>query len=141
MMMAAAATLVGMAFPMTAWSAGKTGKVTVTVRTKHDRGEVRCGLHNRKNWMEEFIEGTQAKPRGGKAVCVFEGIPSGTFAVAVHHDEDGDGKMPTNMVGIPKEGWGVSRNASSGMFGGPTFDDAKFSVSDEPVSLEINVRY
>ncbi|MEM1349566.1 MAG: DUF2141 domain-containing protein, partial [Myxococcota bacterium] len=138
---AAAVVMTGMAFPVAAWSAGKTSKVTVTVRTKHDRGEVRCALHTRSDWMKDTPKGTQAPPKGKRAVCVFERIPSGTWAVAVHHDEDGDGEMPTNMMGIPKEGWGVSRNAGIGMFGGPSFEDAKFNVSNEPVSLDINVRY
>jgi len=117
------------------------GTVEVTVRTGHDRGEVRCGLHSRSNWLEVPTKGTISSPKAGEAVCAFESIPHGSWAVAVHHDEDGDGEMKTNFIGLPKEGWGTSRNAQVSALGPPRFADARFIVSDKPVSLTIDLRY
>ncbi len=34
----------------------------------------------------------------------------GTYAAAVYHDEDGNGKLAKNWLGMPKEGFGVSNN-------------------------------
>ena len=42
--------------------------------------------------------------------AVFKNLPHGTFAVAVLHDENGNGKMDKNLMGIPKEGYGASNN-------------------------------
>jgi uncharacterized protein (DUF2141 family) len=47
-------------------------------------------------------------------------------AVSVLHDEDKDGAMKLNFIGIPKEGWAASNNAEAQTFGPPTFQDAKF---------------
>jgi uncharacterized protein (DUF2141 family) len=47
-------------------------------------------------------------------------------AVSVLHDEDKNGEMRTNIIGIPKEGWAASNNAEAQTFGPPTFEDAKF---------------
>jgi uncharacterized protein (DUF2141 family) len=40
----------------------------------------------------------------------FPGIPAGRYALTVQHDENGDGKMQSNFIGMPKEGVGVSNN-------------------------------
>jgi len=36
------------------------------------------------------------------------GIPPGTYAIACYHDENDNGKLDTNFLGIPKEGTGAS---------------------------------
>lgn len=65
--------------------------------------------------------------KGGKASAVVRGLPAGTYAVAVLHDEDRNHKMKTGLMGIPKEGYGASRDAR-GRFGPPTFDDARLGL-------------
>jgi uncharacterized protein (DUF2141 family) len=61
------------------------------------------------------------------ARAVFPKLPPGTYAVAVLHDEDGNRTMKTGLFGIPKEGYGVSRDAR-GTFGPPSFSDARFAL-------------
>jgi uncharacterized protein (DUF2141 family) len=36
------------------------------------------------------------------------GIPAGTYAVTVLHDENSDGKMDFNWIGMPTKGYGFS---------------------------------
>jgi len=56
-----------------------------------------------------------------------EALPTGTYAVRVFQDIDGDGKMSKNPFGLPTEPYGFSRDAM-GQMGPPTFDDAAFEV-------------
>lgn len=65
--------------------------------------------------------------KGGRARAVVRGLAAGTYAVAVLHDEDRDHKMKTGLMGIPKEGYGASRDAR-GRFGPPKFDDARLGL-------------
>ena len=65
-------------------------------------------------------------------------LPAGEYAIQVFHDTDGNGKMKTNFIGIPKEPTGVSNDAK-GKFGPPKFVDAKFTVGDEPLDVPINM--
>lgn len=65
-------------------------------------------------------------------------IPSGTFAISVLHDEDGDGKMKKNGLGIPTEGFGFSNNPSI-LFGQPSFEKCSFSLK-EGTSKQINIK-
>ena len=48
------------------------------------------------------------KVRKTQARCDFEDIPPGTYALAVIHDENMNGKLDTNFLGVPKEGYGFS---------------------------------
>jgi len=64
--------------------------------------------------------------RGRRTSALFRGLPPGTYAVAVLHDEDGNHKMRMGVFG-PKEGYGASRDAR-GRFGPPRFDDARMTL-------------
>jgi uncharacterized protein (DUF2141 family) len=55
---------------------------------------------------------------------------TGMLAVAAYHDENSNGKMDANFIGIPTEGTGASNNAKS-PFGPPKFRDAKFSFPNK----------
>lgn len=68
--------------------------------------------------------------RGGSTSVTFGALPSGEYAVRVMHDVDSDGKLKTNMVGMPKEPWGMSNNAT-GNFGPPKWEAARFELTGE----------
>jgi uncharacterized protein (DUF2141 family) len=78
-------------------------------------------------------------PQTLTAQAVFSGIPQGTYAVMLFHDENGNGRLDKNMVGIPKEGYGASNNPAKKMRA-PTFDEAKLSLASDQ-SLEIKLIY
>jgi uncharacterized protein (DUF2141 family) len=71
----------------------------------------------------------------------FEDLPPGSWALAVLHDENANGRLDTNLVGVPLEGIGASREATRRL-GEPRFDDARFELKeDEDVALAIVLRY
>jgi len=72
----------------------------------------------------------------GEISAVFQGLPAGTYALAVFHDANGDGKLNSNAIGIPKEDYGFSNNARP-MFSAPEFSDARFAFTRE---LKIVIR-
>ena len=53
-------------------------------------------------------------------------VAPGDYAVSVFHDENSNGKLDRNFMGMPKEGVGKSNDAA-GHFGPPKYDDARFS--------------
>lgn len=80
-------------------------------------------------------------PAGGAAMCVYENVPPGVYAMAVAHDTNGNGRADTNFLGMPTEGVGVSNNVMPRM-SSPTFDANKFSVAAGQVTrLAISLRY
>ena len=90
------------------------------------------------------------KKRAIKAQCVKLGdrnaklnIPSlkaGTYAIAMFHDKNGDGKLNTNGLGIPKEGFGFSRNPRV-ITGPPKFGDSAVFVVGSTTNIQINMNY
>lgn len=69
----------------------------------------------------------------------FDKLPSGTYAVACYHDENGNRQLDNNFFGVPTEGTGTSNNAT-GFFGPPKFRDAKFPLQRD-TAIAIRMRY
>ncbi len=59
----------------------------------------------------------------------FNDIPKGKYAFAVLHDENEDGEMDKNLIGIPKEGFAFSENYKP-KISKPSFNDAMFEVKE-----------
>ncbi|KQT42944.1 hypothetical protein ASG43_15450 [Aureimonas sp. Leaf454] len=58
---------------------------------------------------------------------LFRDLPPGTYAVTVLHDEDADGALDSNLLGIPREGIGITNNRLP-RFSAPTYADAAFDL-------------
>lgn len=67
----------------------------------------------------------------------FEGLASAHYAIAVIHDANGNKKLDT-MFGIPREGFGFSRNPAIG-FGPPKFNAASFPL--DGAKQQVKMRY
>jgi uncharacterized protein (DUF2141 family) len=80
------------------------------------------------------------KVRNTQARCDFEDIPPGMYALAVIHDENGNGKLDTNWLGIPTEGYGFSNDARA-LLGAPSFSAASFPYDGRNLDLTISLRY
>jgi uncharacterized protein (DUF2141 family) len=63
-------------------------------------------------------------------LVIFENLPKDTYAVAVYHDENGNGKIDKNIVGMPTEKYGFSNNAR-GTFSAPSFQEASVEVNTD----------
>ena len=76
----------------------------------------------------------------GTVHIVFSGVTPGRYAIAVLHDENGNGKADRALSMIPREGFGFSRDAPVRM-GPPEFGDAVFDVSGGAARQAIKMRY
>ena len=65
-------------------------------------------------------------------------LPPGIYGARVLHDLNGNGKVDSNFVGMPKEPWAFSNNAT-GRLGPAKWQDAKFEISgDTAVEIRLN---
>lgn len=81
---------------------------------------------------------TRSVPAGTEALR-FDGLPRGGYAVAVIHDENGNARLDT-FAGIPKEGFGFSRNPPI-HFGPPKFSAARFTITGDAEKQQVKLRY
>ena len=70
----------------------------------------------------------------------FDNLVPGSYAVAIFHDANADGKINTGVFGIPSEGLGCSRNPR-GLIGPPRFQDAVFLVVGPNNEIKIQLNY
>lgn len=66
----------------------------------------------------------------GDNTVVFDNIEQGEYAIRFFHDENGNGKLETNFIGMPTEGYGFSNDAKPS-FGPAKYKDMKFAVTAE----------
>lgn len=55
------------------------------------------------------------------------------------HDENSDGRLNRNLLGVPLEQYGFSNN-SRGVFGPASWKDSSFAVTSERTGISIQVR-
>ena len=79
-----------------------------------------------------------APMREGKARLVFAGLAPGRYALRVFADENGNGKLDTNLMGMPTERYGFSNDAK-GNRGAPDFEAAAIGV-DADLQTVIHLR-
>lgn len=115
--------------------------ITVTINNvKNNNGVVLLGLHNQQTFMNKntkALKGKKATIKNGAITVVFKNVSPGDYAIMAVHDENANNQMDFQPNGMPKEAYGMSNNEMS--FGPPLFSDAKFTISDENLNLEIRL--
>jgi uncharacterized protein (DUF2141 family) len=112
--------------------------ITITatvVNVTSNVGKVGFALYNKDNFMGIPVLGDKVEVVDGKSVVIFKNVKAGVYAITCYHDKNSNDKMDFAANGMPLEDYGASNNNMS--FGPPNFDQAKFTVSDKDVSLEI----
>ena len=106
------------------------------------RGMVRvCLTADPKNFpacVDDARAVTRSVPARVTAIA-FDGLPHGEYAFAVIHDENGNNKLDT-MLGIPREGFGFSRNPAI-TFGPPRFTAARFTLDSDAEKQQVRMKY
>ena len=67
---------------------------------------------------------------------VFSNLGSGRYAAVALHDENGNGKLDKNFLGVPAEPYGFSNNVQ-GFLSPPSFDEAAMVVGDGNKAIRI----
>jgi uncharacterized protein (DUF2141 family) len=90
-------------------------------------------------WMKKSIGGRKvAVAAAGTLSTLFKELPDGEYALSLYWDKNSNGKMDSNMLGIPTEPYAFSNNAR-GNFGPPGWDKAKFKIEgDSKVSVKFD---
>ncbi|MFM1857333.1 MAG: hypothetical protein RLZ05_393 [Bacteroidota bacterium] len=110
---------------------------------KSSSGVLLVSLYNQANGFPDVPQLAYskrvAKAQRDAVTLEWSSIAPGTYAIAVLHDENGDGKMNTNLLGIPSEGFGFSNN-KLGIAGPPSFQRASFEIKKADTKIVIKLR-
>ncbi|MEJ6486541.1 DUF2141 domain-containing protein [Nostoc punctiforme UO1] len=132
-----------------AWSlsakANFNGKLTLEIDgLKNKEGQVCVSIFaSSEGFPSDRDRGIQkqcTKITGTPLPITFENLKAGSYAVAVFHDQNNDRILNSNVFGIPKEGFGFSRNPEI-RTGAPKFSEAAFLVAGPNTNIQIQLKY
>ena len=93
------------------------------------------------NWLKKPLTGSNVEAstqKDGRVLIKLLDLPEGPLALSIFHDVNGNGKLDSNAMGMPKEPYGFSNNAA-GSFGPPKFEKAQFEAKPGArVSVQLN---
>ena len=104
-------------------------------------GAVHFGLYDKPGAFpddEGRIAGIRTDIKDRRAIAVFKGLKPGRYALAVYHDENGNGEFDQFIFGLPLEDYGFS-NGATVFFGPPSFEAAAVTVPAEGQRITIRI--
>ncbi len=110
--------------------AALAGDLTLSLNTREAGGKIAIAVYRDADSFRRSADPvkTVTVPHTGETTTVtIRGLPPGRYAVGTFHDTDGNGRLSTWPVGLPKEAYGFSRDAR-GRFGPPSFEAAAFDL-------------
>jgi uncharacterized protein (DUF2141 family) len=120
-------------------NAQETCNLTVNIAGLNtNKGSLLVGVYSTKeDFLKKPFKSDVIKVVNKKSMVIFKDIPKGEYAVSFVHDENDNKKMDTNFIGIPKEDFGCSNNAT-GVMGPPKYEDAKFQLTkNKTINIKI----
>jgi uncharacterized protein (DUF2141 family) len=131
--------------PSAPFSETLTGILSVRIlNVRSPQGELVVALFNAQKGfpgkLDTAFRKTAITADGAVHETAFDNVPYGTYAVTVRHDENSNGKLDTNFIGMPEEGVGTSNNPRT-RFGPPSFNDARLELDRETMVIEITMKY
>ena len=112
---------------------------------RSDAGRIYVAVHTPREgetfpYSEGTFAGTFQRAHTGDIRFVLRDLPPGRYAVNAFHDENGNGELDANVLGIPTEGYGFANDPPSS-FGPPEFEEAAVTVGGEPATAAMTITY
>ena len=102
-------------------------------------GSINVAVFNsEKTFLKTPFLTQSADAKTGEMIFEFEEVPNGEYTISIYHDMNENGELDKNLMGIPNEPYGVSKEGKS-MFGPPSYQDALFTVENINVDLKISL--
>lgn len=123
-------------------AANYTNDLTVVLpNIKSNSGKIQIGLFNKAENFPKANKHFKTITLNAKRDLryTFKDLPTGDYALAIMHDENGNGKCDMNMLGIPKEGYDFSNNIKPKL-SAPSFSQVKINLKQNK-TISINLIY
>ena len=133
----------GFLFSVIGWISASAVEVTVTVDgIRNDKGVIRLSVFSSpKDWPENpAVDLRKVQPAKTGSVTFKVDLPPGTYAIDGFHDEIGNGKFKSSMIGLPEEGYLFSNNVRP-VLSAPSFEAASFTVPPGGTAISISIHY
>lgn len=104
------------------------------------QGSLLVAIYNSaSSFRKDAVQQQKIAAVAGRITVKFSNLAPGDYAVALFHDTNDNGKLDSNLFGIPQEPYGFSR-IDRALMGAPGWDDVKFTLPDQGSNLDISLR-
>lgn len=111
-------------------------EITVELNSGKSQGMVHLAIYDSKSsFLKSPCYSTTFVSKSNRFSVPTDELPDGEFAVAAFLDTNGNGKLDSNIFGVPSEPYGFSNNVR-GVLGPPHWKDARITLSS---SQELNL--
>lgn len=133
--------LVSLSPPTWAQSGGLGTLIVKITGLRSGKGQVRIAVFNSaETWLGEHpVYSSTIKVDGQTVTWTINDVPFGDYGIAAFHDENSNGKMDKNLVGVPKEPYGFSNNLTV-ILRAPKWEKGKFPVQNPTTEISIEVK-
>ena len=117
--------------------------ITITVQgIRNDAGKIAALAFVKADGFPDRValakSQAQVNAKKGTVTLVLKNVPEGKVALTILHDEDGDGKLKRNLLGIPTEGVGMTGKPLGNR--APKFEEAVIEIQGNQ-KREITLKY
>lgn len=125
--------------------AGTVPAFATTVRVRvlgvaNANGTVRAEICTKSEFLKKCAVTGKAPAKRGEVDVLFHDVPAGRMAVLAYHDENNNGRLDSNLLGIPTEGTAFSRDAK-GRFGPPSFESSAVKIGSARTVVPLHLNY
>ncbi len=131
------------AFGLLAGVVPAANAATLTIDVKGevgDKGSVLVALYKADDkWMGKASDTRKALAKKDGVSVTFNDVAEGEYAISMYIDENNNGKLDVNAIGMPIEPYAFS-NGAMGNFGPPTFAQARFIAGRDNMTHVITLK-
>lgn len=110
----------------------------ITLQNPPDSGQLRILLFDSAETFGDLRDPVFNKTiaADGQSEILISDVPTGEVALMVHHDENSNGELDKNFIGIPREPTGFANGYSPK--GPPTYQRALLTIPGEPIAVDLS---
>ena len=125
-------TLAGLALPALALAAlplaARSAELDLKVENVKPGGDLMIAVYgSAADYRKAAVKEIKVSA-GDNPASVHIALDAGDYAIALYHDRNGNGKLDSNLLGVPTEPYGFSGDARN-LMGPATWEQAKFSLA------------
>lgn len=98
-----------------------------------------AAFDSKENFLKKPYTSKMVQAKTGDLSVLIKDLPYGKYAISIIHDENENGELDKNGIGLPKECFGFS-NVSMGLFGPPAYKDVQFEVNETQVEVKVKMK-
>ena len=108
----------------------------VVTNVESAKGDIMVAVCTEREFLQPHCTYNGKAPAKPGPVTITLDVPPGTYAVQAYQDEDKNGEVTLNFLGVPKEPLGFSNNPKIGI-SAPRFRESAFQLGAMGARIEV----